>query len=264
MFNNKELEMLFQLDYTIQQSSKWYDYHREHILLARKYALLLNRKLGYNLSERKLSIIALSHDILKELKGDNLPEEIKWNGIDVPLDDNRYVRTNLDILEEFGLDEYFNTSIQFHPLAAGIFLYKEVGIKDREILYPVMFHTCPILSVYKSLPKHIQNMVDIMVLSDKLSSNYLKINKRGKEVSTDLDLLTFGKNGNEFNYSLGLYTAKLIGLGGSTEKEGEKMLNYYYERLVEVNPLIVNNPSIKKLGGEKVWPQRESQVWHRQ
>lgn len=259
---NIELKTFLDLDHFIQsRSPEYYEYHKRHIKLAQKYMLNLNRKMDLHLNERKLSIIALAHDLFKEQGLDSTKEGlIKWNGLNIPQDNNRYVRTNLDVLEEFDLDDYFNTSIQLHPLSAGIFFYNELGIKDPEILYPIMFHSCPIMHVYKRLGFRIQQMIDLMILSDKLSSNYLRINFRHVEVRIDLDLVTFGPSGKELNYSLGLYLARLIGQGDDKEKEGLKSLDYYYQRLCKVNPLIVNNPSIKKLGGNKIWPERKSQL----
>lgn len=77
-----------------------------------------------------------------------------------------------------------------------------------------MFHSCPIMSIYSTLNYRTRTMVDIISLSDKLSSNYLRINYKEKnEVSIDLDLAVFGADGKEFNYTLGLLIARLISQG---------------------------------------------------
>lgn len=257
-----ESKMLIELNELIYQNPnpKYNDYHMEHIKLVRNYALLLNRRLNSNLSSRKLSYIALSHDLLKE-SGLDVSRKIKWNGIDIPQDTTRYVRMNLDVLEEYGLDEYFNSSCQYHALSAGIFLRKELGVKDPEILYPVMFHSCPIMPIYETLSYNIRTMVDIIGLSDKLSSNYLRINKRGSEVNLDLDLAVFGPNGNELNYTLGLFMARLISQGSSDEIQSRLATDYYYERLNDMNPMVAKNISTKKLGGKTLWPKRKSRAF---
>lgn len=251
--NTDDLRLL-KLNEDIQKDSPRFDYHMEHIKLVRKYALLINRRLNYNLDNAKLSYAALSHDILKE------------HGLDknkvscYPQDLNKYVRENLVILKYYNLDDYFNTSIQYHALAAGIYLIKELHIKDPEILYPVMFHSCPIIDVYEDLPIRIRTSVDIIMMADKLSSNYLRINSFSKPVRIDLDQAVFGSSGREFNYTLGLFLARLISQGKSDEIESVTATEYYYKRLSEANPLISKIPNIKKLGENKLWEKRKSQA----
>ena len=257
---SKESKILTCLNTFIHQGTPLFDYHMNHINTARRYATIISKKLGNTVNINKLEYIALAHDLFKERSLDEEKVFVEWRGHQVPQDTNRYVRLNLDILEEYGLDEYFNTDVQLHPLAAGIFLRKEFGVKDREILYPVMFHSCPIIPVYETLSPKEKLMVDIMVLADKLSSNYLKINMRGKEVPVDLDQLVFGTNGKEFNYSMGLFVARLLGQGKSEEKQSVITTDYYLKRLQESNPLIPEKLSFKDLGGAKIWPKRISQV----
>lgn len=231
----------------------------DHIQLARKYAMILSKKLDVHISNRKLEYITLAHDLFKERALD-ASKTVTWKGYNIPQDLNRYVRTNLNILEEYGLDEFFNTDVQLHPLAAGIFLNTEFGVKDKEILYPIFFHSCPIISVYETLTPRTRHMVDVMMLADKLSSNYLRINSKCSEVRTDLDLMVFGPTGKEFNYTLGLFVARLISQGRSQEIQSLISTDHYHKRLCEQNPLIGKGYSIKKLGGSKVWPKRKSQL----
>lgn len=256
-----ESNMLIDLNTFITSDCKMHEYHMKHIKLVRRYALILNKKLGNPVPNRKLSFIALAHDLFKERALDITKDgTIDWNGYNIPQNTTKYVRSNLDVLEEFGLDEYFNSSIQYHPLSAGIFLYKEMNISDKEILYPVMFHSCPIIDVYETLSPQIQRLTDIIMLADKLSSNYLKINYRKKPVRIDLDQAVFGSNGKEFSYTLGLYLARLIGQGNSPEEQGVLSTKYYYDKLAITNPLISEGITIKSLGGNKTWPERKSQV----
>lgn len=258
---SQEEIMLLELNKFTQAHSSQFDYHMAHIKLAREYATILARKLGYMINERKLMYVAYAHDILKE-KGLNkkLPNPVWKNKYEIPQDLNAYVRKNIDTLEKFNLGDYFNTDINLHPLAAGIFLHNNFGIDDPEILYPVMFHSCPIIEVYDTLKPKVRQLTDIIMLADKLSSNYLRINMRKTEVRLDLDLAVFGPNGTEFNYTLGLYLARLIAMGKSKEKQSKITTDYYFKRLQDMNPLINKEFTIKNIGGNKKWPERKSPV----
>lgn len=258
---SKENRMVLDLNNIIHGNTNMYNYHINHINIARRYAILINNKMGNLVDNRKLEYAALFHDTFKERSLDETSGSVSWKNYNIPQDTNRYVRLNLDVLEEYGLDEFFNTDVQLHALTAGIFLRKEFKIKDREILYPVMFHSCPIISVYETLSEKEKLMVDIMMLSDKLSSNYLRINMRESEVRVDLDQIVFGSNGKEFNYTLGLYIARLISQGKSKEEQSSIATEYYFKRLSESNPLIQEKYSLKDLGGAKVWPKRKNRMW---
>lgn len=255
-----ESKMLLELNDFIHHDNKMYKYHMAHIKLVRRYAILINEKLNTNIDNKKLSYIALAHDLFKERSLDPKLENVTWKGHQIPQDTTRYVRSNLDILEKYDLDDYFNTSIQYHPLTSALFLIKEFELSDKEILYPIMFHSCPIISVYETLPPKIQTMVDIISLADKLSSNYLRINMRKVPVRIDLDQVVFGPSGREFNYTLGLFIARLISQGKSEEEQSKIATDYYYKRLCEMNPIISKTYSIQKLGGAKQWPPRKSQA----
>lgn len=255
---NPEDQMLLELNEFIHPN---YEYHKQHIQLVRDYALLLNKRTHSSLNVRKLSYAALAHDLFKEKDLDPSKPDREWKGHVIPQDINRYVRMNLNVIEEFGLDDFFNTDIQYHPLAAGIFLIKEFGIRDLEILYPVFFHSCPIIEIYETLPHRVRQSVNILMLADKLSSNWLRINFRETEVRTDLDLVVFGAGGYEFNYTLGLLFARLISQGKSTEKQSTIATKYFYDLAAKVNPMLTTNYSIKKLGGSTIWPKRKSQAF---
>lgn len=253
-------QMLLNLDEFIQHNSKMYRYHRKHIKLVRRYAYIINDRLGNKLSKKKLSYISLAHDLFKEVGLDPNRKDVIWNDHVIPQDTCRYVRTNLDVLEEYGLDEFFNTDVQYHALSAGIFVRTELGVTDEEILYPIFFHSCPVISIYKTLSPRVRMMIDVTTLADKLSSNYLRINYRERDVRIDLDQTVFGNSGMEFNYSLGLFLARLISQGKSEEKQSKIATEYYYNRLCEINPVISKTYSIKRLGEAKKWPKRKSQV----
>ena len=250
-----EIRMLLDMNEFIHDSpeKEYAEYHRTHIDLVNQYSLILNKRLGFKLSEFKLTYNAYAHDLLKEHGLDELRQR-KYKSHTIPENVTLYVRNNLDILEQYGMDEYFNSAAQYHALAAAIFLVKELKITDPEIIYPVMFHSCPVINVYEALPVKTQQYVDIMMLADKLSSNYLRINWRETPVAVDLDLAVFGENGNELHYALGLYLARAI--GDKTDAVGVQAMSYYTERLSRNMPWI----NIKKiaLGGAKKWPKRKS------
>ena len=252
--------ILTELNEFIHQESKLFEYHMRHINLLKEYAFLINEKLGNPIDNLKLEIIALAHDILKERGLDPEKGTIEWNGHHIPQDTKRYVRTNLDTLEEYGLDDYFNTDVQLHPLSAGLLLINEFDIKDREILFPVMFHSCPAMPIYKTLTDQEKLMVDVVMLADKLSSNYLKINMIQKKVRIDLDRLVFGESGKEFNYSMGLVLARIIGAGKSKEPTSVAARKHYIKLLRDQNPILPEKMTIKDLGDEKIWAERKSQA----
>jgi predicted nucleic-acid-binding Zn-ribbon protein len=232
-----------------------------HITLAAKYATLLNDRLGFNLDSRLLEYVAYAHDTLKE---DYLKPGVNRDHLgkyEIPDDLNRYVRMNLDILNKFDVDAYFNTDASLHALASGIFLVKCFEIENPEIIYPVIFHSCPIMEVYKQQTEYIRNMVDIILLSDKLSSNYLKI-QDGIKLRCDLDKIVFGEDGRALNYELGLVIAKLIGMSKVFDKQSKASLDYYCNRLKQINPLMARKDlTIKSLGGLRIWEKRNSPVW---
>lgn len=249
---NKYIDHLFKMNEFIHKDYDRLSYHINHINLTRLFLIELNKRLGEGNSEFILNWIGLTHDLLKE-RGLNKDKHVEYEGKEIPQDINRYVRSNLDVLEHFGLEDYFSSDIQYHALAAGIFLYKEMDIRDEYILYPVMFHSCPIMDVYNTLDKKLQTLIDMTMLADKLSSNWLRINMLDKEVCCDLDLVVFGESGKEFNYTLGLYLARLISQGKSDGEQSKITTKYYYDRLCRTNPLIVQH---SKLGGKQEWPKR--------
>ena len=234
-------------------------YYFEHIKLMQWYARQLCRAQSFHdfIDKTKLDFIANAHDLFKEkyIKDQEIPD-FRFEGILIPKYLNRYVRMNLKVLEPYGLDDYFNSDIGLHPLAITIFLIKELGVTDEELIYPIAFHSCPILPIYEKLDLNIKDMVDIIMLADKLSSNQINIHLKDKPVYVDLDRMVFGDNDNEVNYTLGLYVARLIGHATSNEEQSTQITEYYYHRLKELNPLIGKENNINNLGGLKIWPKR--------
>lgn len=249
---NKYMDKLIDLNFFIHKDYDRIDYHIQHIRLTRLFLIELNKRLGFGYNNTTLTWIGLCHDLLKE-HGLDKTKQVEYKGKEIPQDINRYVRMNLDVLEEFGLEDYFSSDVQYHALAAGIFLYKEMNVKNPEILYPIMFHSCPIMDVYLTLDKRIQTLVDMTMLADKLSSNWLRINMLDKEVCCDLTYYTFGESGRELNYTLGLYLARLISQGKSDGEQSKITTKYYYDKLCRTNPLIAKHC---ELGGKQEWPKR--------
>jgi HD superfamily phosphohydrolase YqeK len=246
-FYKYNINELIKLNKLIHSNTRRCKRHLHHIELTAQYASKIADKLLTPINRYKLKYAALAHDLLKEKEFNKEMNQIDKNGILIPQDLNWYVRSNLSILEEYGLDYYFNTDIQLHALASGIYLHKEIGINDLEILYPVFFHSCPIIPVYETLNPRIQLIIDIMMLSDKLSSN--KINQETKKSPINLEIAVFGESGNEFNYTLGLLLARLISQGKSTEMQSTIATEFYYKRLLATHPYI----SEKTLEEMKAW-----------
>jgi HD superfamily phosphohydrolase YqeK len=212
---------------------------------------MLARKLSLDVDINKLRYAALAHDILKEKSFNISVREINIGGINIPQDLNWYVRKNLDILELYGLDDYFNSDAQLHALSAGIFLHKELNITDPDIIYPVFFHSCPIISIYETLDPHTQALVDIIMLSDKLSSNKLK--RELKKISYNLEVAVFGESNTELNYSLGLLLARLIAQGNSPGKHAIIATDFYHRRLMKTQPFMTE----KSLEVIKLWLKKQ-------
>lgn len=254
---------LMQLNEFIHGKEPRGEYHMLHIAYVAEYANILSSYLGCYLGREDpgvMDLIAYSHDILKDKSLSPLKKDVIWEGHEIPQNLNRYVRQNLDVLEKFDLDDYFNTDIQLHPLSAGIFLYKEFGIDDPEILYPVFFHSCPIMDVYEHLDTDIQKSVDIILLADKLSSNYLRINMLKTRVKVDLDAIVFGEDGLAFNYDTGLFVARLIAQGAHPDHQSLRTTQYYQSRAKRTNPFIRDYDNFRSLGGKEIWPERKSMV----
>ena len=249
-FYRYDINDLLELNKLIHSHTRRCERHLHHIELTAMYASRIADKLSVPLDRYKLKYAALAHDLLKEKEFTKETNQIDKNGIEIPQDLNWYVRTNLPVLEEYGLDYYFNTDIQLHALASGIYLHKQIGITDREILYPVFFHSCPIIPIYETLNPYIQRVIDIIMLSDKLSSN--EINRGSRKSSINLEFAVFGEYGDEFNYTLGLLLARLIAQGKSTEKQCLASTEFYYRRLLKSHPYI----SERSLEEMKAWARK--------
>lgn len=240
LLNNKlSIEKMIQLNYLIHNKNSRVNYHMNHIKLSARYASKLCDMTNNKRLKRKMQFIMITHDLLKDKCFDDKVNEIKINNYIIPTNLNWYVRTNLDVLIPYKLDDLFNTSIGLHPLAVGIFMIKTFHINDESILYPLMFHSCPIISIYKTLSNDIKFMVDITMLSDKLSSSTICKNNN-KPIPYDLHKITFGENDNELNLSLALYITRLITQKKSNEKYSIEATKHYLDRLKRINPLIPN------------------------
>lgn len=239
---------ILKLNDEMRKGCKWHDTHMQHIKLVKDYATYINKLLGNPVNRHKLGFAALAHDTLKE----NYKEKTQViDDIFIPGSCEEYVRNNIDIITKYVPYEYLWTNLQFHATGGATFLHKELGITDPEIIYPVLFHSLPVIEVYKNLDPKIQTMIDIMVLSDKLSSNWVRINMMDEEVRCDIDRIVFGPDGNEFNYMLGIYVARLIGSSSEPDYVDDACTLYYWHRLHEQNPLIKMNLR-KKILGKKI------------
>lgn len=235
------------------------NYHMQHIKLVKEYALILNKRLNAKLNTQFLTKAALMHDILKEHGLDkNLEGKVYYNGRYIPQDLKKYISNNEILIEKLKLKDYIG-KVTDHALSGALWVYNELKIKSEDILYPMIFHSCPIMEIYHQLTPKSQTYIDVIMLADKLSSNYLRI-QMGVEVKVNLEKIVFGESGNEFNYSLGLYTARLIGTSKAEKDHEIKALDFYLDRLKNINPFISKKSHLKLIKEKKLWPKEKSKV----
>ncbi len=72
----------------------------------------------YDISEEKASIAALTHDLLKY---DTIEEQIKW-------------------LDQKTVEKFCHIPVMYHAYSAAIFIQKELGIQDTDIINAVKYH----------------------------------------------------------------------------------------------------------------------------
>jgi HD superfamily phosphohydrolase YqeK len=194
------------------------------------------------LDEGYLRVSALAHDVAKGLKDSNASIHIFRDTGDV----KEYVRKNLDILDPYGLAYYFNTDIDYHALAGGIWLEKTYDIKDPRILYPIFFHTCPAVDVYKTLDEETRLYCDVLALADKMEKNDRKLkkniekNKKQKRYSKyDLNHILFGASGKEFNMTAALFMIRHLEFKDEESgNEARKAYRYFYDELRKISPFL--------------------------
>lgn len=242
--NKAKIHLMYEMTKLIHNDSDRAEYQLDHVRLVAKYIIELSAKFKIFLPYDTVQFIAYGHDLLKDKFFDKKLNTVMLatsDGImvNIPQNLNWYVRANMDILEKYKLEDYFNSDCQLHALASGIFCDKFFHIHNPKIIYPIIFHSCPIISVYETLSPDIQQIIQIVMLADKLSSNTLKKNM-GRDILCDLQRVVFGKDGREFNFSLGLYMARLIASGNNPGKESAKATSYFYQVLKETNPLLPN------------------------
>ena len=253
---NEQVKLLMNLDEANQKENILFDYHRKHIDLVYEYSLIINERLNANLDPIILGSISYAHDIFKE-SGLDVNVEKKFQDTIIPQDIKKYVSDNKSILNEYGMEEYIDSFI-YHAMASAIFLIKELKITDKNIIYGILFHSCPIIPIYETLDEETKMYVDVITLADKLSSNYLKINA-GMKVRCYLERMVFGEEGNEFNYTLGLFLARMISKGKDKDHINEESLKYYKNRVKEIFPFFPNI-KLKDLGDKDKWPKQKSKV----
>ena len=253
---NPQIKTLIEIDELNQKESLFYIYHKKHIDLVCEYALIINEKLNANLNPLTLAMVSYAHDIFKE-SALNKDRVVLYNDKEIPQDLRKYIDENKSVLSEYGMDDYTDNFVN-HAMASAIFIIKELNIADKNVIYPVLFHSCPIISIYKTLDKETQTYVDIIQLADKLSSNYLKLNN-GKKVRCFLEEIVFGKDNEEFNYTIGLFLARLISKGKDEQKFQKESLDYYEKRVKDKIPFF-KFTKLKDLGEKKIWENQKSKV----
>jgi hypothetical protein len=253
---SEQVRMLIDLDEANQKDSLPFGYHRHHIDLVCEYALIINERLNAKLDKVKLASIAYAHDLFKEV-GLDIDKEKIFNGKIIPQDIKKYISENKDVLDEYGMKDYVENYTD-HAVASAIYLIEEYNIKDKDIIYGILFHSCPIIPIYERLDEETKMYVDIITLSDKLSSNYIQLNSHMK-VRCNLEEIVFGKNGNEFNYTLGLFLARMISKGKDKDPINEESLEYYRNRLKSLFPFFPDM-KLKDIGEKRKWEKSKSKV----
>ena len=224
-------------------------YHKDHCRKLIEYGNDIFAHLGIHDCRWELELIAYGHDLFKKYSLDR--GELELEGIKIPYDTKKYIDENKDVLEKFGLSMIDSENFSKHPTAAGIFLYKELGIEDPALIYPVFFHSCPVVSVYRELDERTRTLVDVVMLADKLSANSLTRDFKKWHKKVNMDLCLYGETGREFNYTNALLTAKILGQAGSKDVISVESVRYYYYRACEQNPAL--DKYSRLLGGKKPW-----------
>lgn len=230
-------------------------YHFDHCEKLMKYGNDIMDRLGIFKYRNELEIVAYAHDLFKRY---SLREnDVEWKGKIIPQNIPKYIDENRFVLDKFGLNMIRSDNFSNHPIAAGIFLYKEFGITDPNIIYPVFFHSCPVISVYEKLDKELRDLIDIIILADKMSANILcrTIGKKWHS-KVDMELVLYGETHREFNFTNALLVAKILGQAGSKQELFVEATNYYYKRACRINPALDKNSIL--LGGEKPWKSKKS------
>lgn len=217
------------LNKKIHKNSAKYKYHMNHIIRAATYGAEINAKLDFPVERNKLNFALLMHDILKgSVSAEYMDDNDKKSD---------YIKDNYNILNKLNLYQYWK-KMSKHAVAGGIFVYnllKESNNLDgnEDIVRAIMFHSYPIVAVYKNLNKSNRIMIDIVVLADKLSSNWIKINDPSEESPKYyLEEELYGKDKKQIKFDYALVKAREIGMGDpeKAKKQNKKAYLFYKDR----------------------------------
>ena len=100
-------------------------------------------------------------------------------------------------------------------------------------------------------------MIDLTVVADKCSSNYLKI-QQYVPCNFRMEDILFGMDGKEFNFSAALFAARLIGSENYSDEFNKDINIFYLHRLNRINPFIMDKVHIKDYGRKKIWERKPS------
>ena len=243
-------------------NEKWYSdlrthkYHMAHLELFKRYAFEINLRLGHPFQEEDLATIAYAHDLFKD---DNPKVKYTNHGEDILVTKESIQKKYGNSIEYFGFKKKEKSVLSEHAKCAALFVMncEELSDYNKDILYPIIFHSLPILRVYQDLTQEIQLMVDITVVVDKCSSNYLKIQQYVPCYFRMEDIL-FGADGKEFNFSAALFAARLIGSEKYSDEVNKDINTFYLNRLNRINPFIMDKIHIKEYGRKKIWERKPS------
>ena len=227
-----------------------------HLELFKMYAFEINLRLGSPFSQEDLATIAYAHDIFKD---DNHRVQYTNNGEDIFVTKEDILSRYGSSIEYFGFKKGEKAALSEHAKCAALFIMncEEIVDYNKDILYPIIFHSLPILRVYRDLTREIQLMIDLTVVADKCSSNYLRI-QQYVPCNFRMDDILFGMDGKEFNFTTALFAARLIGSEGYNDDFNKDINTFYLHRLNRINPFVINKLNIKDYGRKKIWERKQS------
>lgn len=235
---NRLLKMLINMNIYLHIYEDKFYYHIKHCWLMEKFMnIIASKDTSFNYNRELLPIIAWSHDLLKD-------REDKFS---------KFYKENKNNLKRFHLTEEMYKSISPHGYRAAEFLSNyPFNITDGKILFSVLFHSVPIIDVIENiLTESTRKYVDLTLLCDKLSSNYLRIHE-GEKVLADIGKEVFGDNYDKLDIYRGLYIIRLFAkIIDKKNNEYDKQATEYYRKKWNEKYTIV-------LGEVKEWEKREN------
>jgi len=193
---------------------------------------VVSEKIDYKFDKKLFPIIAWSHDLLKD----------RENSF------SKFYQENKNNIKRFHLTNEMRKALSEHAYRSAEFLSNyPFNITDGKILYSILFHSSPIIEIMNNvLSKDTKEYVNLTILCDKLSSNYLRI-INNEETYFNLVNTLFGENLDEFNYDDGLYLISTFN-NIYNNKYSKEVVEYYKSK---------SKLSITRIEELKLWPRNE-------